>query len=132
MISIGELAKRADCSVPTIRYYEQVGLMPKAGRRTGGHRAYERKDLARLNLIRRCRDCDIPLDRIRELLALGEGGKPCAETSAFFEAQRGAIQARIKALRDLDLSLSLMLGTCDSACGDDGVECLIFDTLEAS
>src|SRR4051812_45086570 len=104
MISIGELARRADCSVPTIRYYEQVGLMPKAGRRSGGHRAYDRADLARLNLIRRCRDCDIPLDLIRDLLRLSEGGKPCAETSAFFEAQRAVIQSRISALRDLDLS----------------------------
>jgi len=132
MISIGELAKRAECSVPTVRYYEQIGLMPKAGRRTGGHRTYDRKDLARLNLIRRCRDCDMPLDRIRDLLALSEGGKPCAETSAFFEAQRIVIQARITALRDLDLSLGLILGACDSACGGAGADCAIFDRLEAS
>lgn len=131
MITIGALAKRADCSVPTIRYYEQIGLMPKAGRRNSGHRVYDRKDLARLTLIRRCRDCDMPLDRIRHLLHLSEGGKPCAETSAFFDAQRVAIQARIAALHDLDLSLSLMLATCESACGERGSECVIFDRLEA-
>jgi len=129
MISIGELARRAACSVPTIRYYEQIGLMPEAQRRSGGHRAYDRADLARLNLIRRCRDCDIPLDRIRDLLALGDGGKPCAETAAFFAAQRTAIQARITALKDLDLSLSLMLGTCETDCGDAGADCMIFERL---
>ena len=132
MISIGELAKRAQCTVPTIRYYEQIGLMPKAQRRNGGHRAYDRKDLARLNLIRRCRDCDMPLDKIRELVALSEGAKPCAETVAFFEEQRKAVQARIAALRELDLSLSLYVDGCKTACLPNNAPCEIYDGLQQS
>lgn len=131
MISIGELAKRAQCTVPTIRYYESIGLLPKAQRREGGHRAYDRADLARLNLIRRCRDCDIPLDRIRELVTLSEGQRPCAETAAFFEAQRAVIQARVQALMDLDLSLSLYLQSCKSGCLPAGDPCQIYDELQA-
>lgn len=131
MISIGELAKRAGCTVPTVRYYESIGLLPRPQRRNGGHRAYDRADLARLNLIRRCRDCDIPLDRIRELVALSEGARPCGETVSFFEDQRRVIQARIEALKDLDLSLSLYLQSCKGACLPSGDPCQIFDQLQA-
>jgi DNA-binding transcriptional MerR regulator len=131
MISIGELAKRTQCTVPTIRYYESIGLLPKAERREGGHRVYDRSDLARLNLIRRCRDCDIPLERIKELVSLSEGSRPCGETAEFFENQRKVIQDRIAALRDLDFSLSLYLDGCKTGCMPSNEPCDIFDKLQA-
>lgn len=129
MITIGELAKRADCTVPTVRYYESIGLMPPAQRREGGHRAYGKADLARLVLIRRCRDFDMPIDRIKELLALEGNGKPCQETVDFFEGQRLAIKARIKALEALDFTLSLYVGRCQSGCLQNDVPCRIYDEI---
>ena len=56
ILTIGALADETRCSIPTIRYYEQVGLMPEANRRPGGHRFYGEPDLKRLTFIRRCRD----------------------------------------------------------------------------
>jgi MerR family copper efflux transcriptional regulator len=132
MISIGELAKRAQCTVPTIRYYEQVGLMPKAQRRDGGHRAYDRRDLARLNLIRRGRDCDMPLEKIKELVSLSEGAKPCVETVEFFVQQRQIIQTRIKALTELDFTLSLYIQSCETTCLTNDAPCGIYDDLQKS
>ncbi len=98
--------------------------------RSGGHRTYGRADLTRLNHIRRCRDCDIPLERIRDLVALSDGGKPCAETAAFFESQRTNIHARIEALKDLDMMLSLQLQSCKAGCMPSGDPCKIFDELQ--
>ena len=132
MISIGELARRAQCTVPTVRYYESIGLLPKAQRRDGGHRAYDRADLARLNLIRRCRECDIPLDRIKELMAYSEGTRPCAETLAFFEEQRKVVQARIAALKELDMSLLLYTQSCRSDCLATDAPCVIYEELAAA
>ncbi len=129
MISIGELAKRAQCSVPTIRYYESVGLLPQAQRREGGHRAYDRKDLGRLILIRRCRDIDMPLDKIKQLLAMEASGKPCQETVDFFTDQRAAIKARIKALEELDFSLSLYVDNCQSKCMQNNTPCQIYEEM---
>jgi DNA-binding transcriptional MerR regulator len=129
MITIGELAKRAACTVPTIRYYESIGLMPPAQRREGGHRAYGRADLARLVLIRRCRDFDMPIDRIKDLLALEATGKPCQETVDFFEAQRQAVKARIKALEELDFTLSLYVNRCRSGCLHGDAPCRIYDEI---
>lgn len=132
MITIGELAKRAQCTVPTIRYYESIGLLPMAQRREGGHRAYGRPDLARLTLIRRCRDFDMPLDKIKDLLALEASGKPCQETFDFFAAQREAIKARIKALEDLDFTLSLYVNNCQSGCMQTDTPCNIYKDMAAS
>ena len=129
MISIGELARRAQCSVPTIRYYESVGLLPDAMRRESGRRVYDRKDLGRLILIRRCRDIDMSLDKIRALLRMEASGKPCQETADFFTQQRMAIKARIQALQDLDFTLSLYVDNCQSGCMQDNVPCQIYDEL---
>lgn len=132
MITIGELAKRAQCTVPTIRYYESIGLLPMAQRREGGHRAYGRPDLARLTLIRRCRDFDMPLDKIKDLLALEASGKPCQETFDFFSAQREAIKTRIKALEELDFTLSLYVSNCQSGCMQNDTPCNIYQDMAAS
>lgn len=131
MISIGNLAKRANCTVPTIRYYEKIGLLPKAARREGGHRAYGRADLARLNLIRRCRDCDISLDSIRALIAHSEGGRSCVETFDFFDLHRKFVRARITSLQELDMSLSLYLQSCTEGCMATNAPCGIYDELQA-
>ena len=130
MISIGELAKRANCTVPTIRYYESIGLLPKPQRRDGGHRAYDRSDLARLNLIRRCRDADIPIDRIKSLVMFSLTGKPCMETAAFFSEQRDIVRVRIAALKELELSLSLYVQSCEADCMPSGAPCAIYKDLE--
>jgi DNA-binding transcriptional MerR regulator len=56
--------------VPTIRYYEQIGLLPKAARRLGGHRLYGEADRRRLTFIRRCRAFGFPIEEVRKLAAL--------------------------------------------------------------
>jgi MerR family transcriptional regulator, copper efflux regulator len=131
MFTIGVLARKAQCSVPTVRFYEAQGLMPPAERREGGHRVYGRSDLARLVMIRRLRDLDVPLDRIKALLILESNGKPCAETLAFFQEQRDAIRQRIEALRDLDLTLSLHMANCQSGCLPAEEPCGLFSALSA-
>lgn len=55
-VSIGELAKAASTKVVTIRYYEQVGLLPPPPRTPGNYRTYDRGHVSRLRFIRRCRD----------------------------------------------------------------------------
>ena len=84
--SIGEAAKAAGLSVKTIRYYEQIGLVPKAPRhdrfaRTGGNRFYGEEEIGRLKFIHHARMLDLSLDDIRQLLGVVEengcpGGGP--------------------------------------------------------
>jgi len=66
---IGVLAERTGTSVPTIRYYEEIGLLRQVARR-GGQRIYDHEDAHRLAFIRRCRDFDFSIPEIRSLLSL--------------------------------------------------------------
>jgi DNA-binding transcriptional MerR regulator len=55
-LRIGALARRTGTTAPTIRYYEEIGLLHRAGRHSGGHRVYSEEDVRRLFFIRRCRE----------------------------------------------------------------------------
>jgi MerR family transcriptional regulator, copper efflux regulator len=63
--TIGQLAQDSGCSVPTIRYYEQEGLLARALRGAIGHRRYRDQDLQRLVFIQRCRDFAFPLEQVK-------------------------------------------------------------------
>ncbi|WP_354687858.1 MerR family transcriptional regulator, partial [Cupriavidus necator] len=60
-IRIGELAKRTDCEIVTIRYYEKEGLLPEPARSSGNFRLYGDVHVERLQLIRHCRSLDMTL-----------------------------------------------------------------------
>lgn len=106
--------------------------MPLPKRREAGHRAYGRSDLARVTLIRRCRNFDIPLDKIKDLMALEASGKPSQETMDFFAVQREAIKIRIKALEELDFTLALYVSNCQSGCMQNDTPCNIYQDMAAS
>lgn len=133
-ISIGELSARADCTVPTIRYYEQIGLMPKPSRGANGHRCYRDDDLKRLTFIRRCRDFGFPIDRVRDLAGLfTDGGRACVEVRDLASEQLGQVRARLAELRQLEASLASLVSSCNAACvGGTTSECVILGDLLAS
>jgi len=98
-LSIGVLAEETGCKVPTIRYYEKIGLMPAPIRTEGNQRRYGPAHVGRLGFIRHARELGFPLDRIREILALGD--KPersCAEVDRIARDQLAAVEARIARL----------------------------------
>ncbi len=69
-LRIGALAERAGTNAPTIRYYEEIGLLRPADRQAGGQRAYGEEDVRRLAFIRRCRDFGFSIEQVRSLVAL--------------------------------------------------------------
>ena len=71
-MKIGELARRCDVNIDTIRYYERQGLLPEPNRLASGYRRYLPPDIARLNFVRRAKRLGFTLDEIRELLALSD------------------------------------------------------------
>ena len=72
MFGIGELASRSGVGVDALRYYERIGLMPRAQRSSGGQRRYADVDLARLRFIRRAQAMNFSLAEIADLLSLRE------------------------------------------------------------
>lgn len=115
MLSIGALAKRTGTKVQTIRYYENIGLMPSPERTEGGQRRYSTAALDRLAFIRHARDLGFGLDAIRELLDLSDRpDRPCADVDTIARKHLEDVQRRIARLETLRLELGRMLAECDA------------------
>ena len=113
MYSIGQLSRRTGVKVPTIRYYEQIGIVDEPGRTEGNQRRYSQSDLNRLTFVRHARDLGLPLGAIRELVALGEHPeRSCAEADRIAAEQLAEVQARIRQLRRLEAELQRMAAGC--------------------
>jgi DNA-binding transcriptional MerR regulator len=69
-LRIGALAEHTGTSAPTIRYYEEIGLLRAAPRQAGNQRVYGRDDVERLTFIRRCREFDFSIEQVRTLVGL--------------------------------------------------------------
>ena len=111
--SIGDLSRRTGVKVPTIRYYEEVGLMPAPRRTDGGQRRYGGAEVARLNFIRHARELGFEVEAIRELLTLtSHPDRPCAEVDALTRRHVSDVERRIGQLVALRGELQRMLTEC--------------------
>lgn len=127
MLTIGTLAKRTGTKVQTIRYYEQIGLMPEPGRTEGGQRRYGDAGLDRLAFIRHSRELGFSLKAIRELLDLSDSPeRSCAQIDAVAQRQLHEVEARIARLEALRIELRRMLSECSA---DRVADCRILEVL---
>lgn len=112
-LSIGDLARRTGVKVPTIRYYEQIGLLPSPPRTEGGQRRYGEDELKRLRFIRHARDLAFDVEDIRQLLALSETPQSsCHEADSIAIRHLGEITERIRQLEALRDELARMVEEC--------------------
>lgn len=131
VFSIGALAEAAAVSPPTIRYYEEIKLIPPARRSAAGHRHYTREDVDRLTFIRRCRNFGFGIDQIRLLSSLAlSPDKDCVEVRDIAAEHLAAVQAKVAELRSLEQQLQQFVETCDAACcGGPGRDCVALAEL---
>ncbi len=126
-LTIGRLAARAGCKVQTIRYYEQIGLLPPPARTAGKHRIYERNHLERLAFIRHARELGFTLAAVRELLALSdEPDRPCEEVDRVARTHSHEVERRIARLFGLKAELERMILSCT---GGRIAECRVVEAL---
>ena len=124
---IGALAKESAVNIETIRYYEKIGVMPKAPRSAGGYRLYAPEHLERLTFIRRGRELGFSLDELRELLRLVDGGTcTCAEVRALTLDHVVSIREKIADLKRLERVMTLVASQCS---GRKIPDCPIIDAL---
>jgi DNA-binding transcriptional MerR regulator len=111
--SIGKLAALAGVKVPTIRFYEQIGIMPAPERTPSDRRVYDDAALRRLSFVRHARDLGFDLDSIRSLLDLAdEPERPCSEANAIAERHLAVVMGKIARLKALQAELSRMTAEC--------------------
>lgn len=105
-VQIGDVAERTGLSLRTIRWYEEVGLVPPSARTSGGFRLYTEADIERLELVKRMKPLDFTLEEMRDLLTtvdqLDDPATPAAQQSALRERlvmYRELADQRVEALR---------------------------------
>lgn len=127
MYSIGEISRQAGVKVPTIRYYEGIGILAHAGRTAGNQRRYDGRALERLKFIRHARDLGFSLGDIRALIDLDDRpGHPCSEATDIAERQLAAVRDRITRLQKLEMELNRIATACD---GQSSETCKVLHAL---
>ena len=118
--AIGTLSKRTGCKVETIRYYEQVGLLPAPGRSAGGYRLYGTVHLKRLTFIRRARALGFSIEEVRTLLRLAdERERSCARARVLAAGHLDDVRAKIADLKSMERVLGKTVARCASGNGSD-------------
>ena len=113
MFTIGDLSRRTGVKVPTIRYYEQIGLLPQAPRTEGNRRLYGKAQVDRLNFIRHSRALGFEIDDIRELLTMAaQPQSSCHQVDSIANNHLIEIDRRIASLTALKAELSRMVDEC--------------------
>ena len=111
--TIGDAARHSGVKVPTIRYYEEIGLLPQPQRSEANRRFYEAKDLQRLRFIRHARELGFDIEAIRTLLTLQDDpDQPCAIADTIAKARLADVEQRIQSLMALKRELETMIEGC--------------------
>ena len=130
-IGIGDLAKATGTKVVTVRYYEQIGLLPVPSRTAGNYRIYSNEHRRRLRFIRRCRGLGFALDQIRDLLRLSSRrDEECAEVDRITAQHLIEIEQKIADLKRLAKELRRL----NNCCQGKGIiaDCRIIEALSPS
>lgn len=127
VFTIGKLAKLTHCKIPTIRYYEEIAILPEAGRSEGNQRRYNDSHLQRLNFILHCRALGFNLDEIRQLIHL----QTCSahdphEAHLIAQKHLKDVLLKIQRLQSLADELQSVVNSCSS---DSAHQCNILSVL---
>ena len=126
-LSIGKASDHSGVKVPTIRYYEQIGLLPAPSRTDGNRRFYDEADLRRLTFIRHARELGFEIEAIRTLLTLQD--KPdqsCASADVVARARLADVNQRLASLSALKAELERMVLGCSHG---KVAECRVIEVL---
>jgi DNA-binding transcriptional MerR regulator len=112
-VPIGEAARHSGVKVPTIRYYEQIGLLAAPQRLDNNRRLYGSSDLRRLAFIRHSRELGFDIDAIRTLVSLQDNpSQPCATADIIAKSRLAEVEQRIRSLIALKAELETMIEGC--------------------
>lgn len=115
--AIGALSQHCGCNIETIRYYERIGLIPRAERR-GRYRIYSGTDIDRLRFIKRARGLGFAIEEIRALLELSESASAASKPSCLNARQIAfsnliAVRSRLDDLQRMEAALTNAIEACD-------------------
>lgn len=125
--SIGQMARISNSKVQTIRYYEQIGLLPEPERTPGNQRIYRQVQLDRLGFIRHSRELGFSLEQIKEMLTLSDDpGQSCETVDQIAGRHLQEVESRIARLQSMRKELRRMISQCS---GNKVADCRIIQAL---
>lgn len=126
-LTIGKLAAAADVKVPTIRFYEQIGLLPEPVRTESDRRIYDHAAVRRLAFIKHARQLGFPIEAIRTLLDLSDHPeRSCDDADILAQEQLTSVETKIAQLEALRSELRRMVAAgCQGIAGD----CRVIEAL---
>lgn len=126
-MTVGRTARLADVGIPTMRFYERAGLLPKAKRTAANYRLYPADAVARIRFIRRAQHLGFTLKEIKSLLELRVSPKSgCSDVRRLAGEKVTDIEARIRSLQKMRKALLKLAEQCDAGRGDPGCPLLKF------
>ena len=129
-MNIGQASSASGVSTKMIRYYEEIGLVPRAARRDSGYRDYGESDIHRLAFIRRARDLGFTVEQIGDLLGLwSDRSRASADVKALALGQVEALRQKMAEIQGMITTLEGLARTCH---GDERPDCPIIEGLSAS
>lgn len=127
LLNIGEAAQTSGVSAKMIRHYEDIGLIPKAGRTGSGYRVYRQPDVHRLRFVRRARDLGFPMKEIEALLGLwNDRRRASSEVKRLTTKHIADLDRKITELQAMRRTLAELSRHCH---GDHRPDCPILDDL---
>lgn len=107
---IGELARSAGVSADTLRYYERLGLLPRAQRSHGGYRLFDRSAADRIAFIRKAQVLGLTLEEVREVLRIAaDGTAPCEHVRTALSRRLREVDTHLEELQSLRRTLARAL-----------------------
>ncbi len=129
LLSIGELAREANVSVHTVRFYESKGLLSETSRTPVGHRQYDGQAVKQLAFISRAKNLGFTLREIQDLLELSTVDRDgCGRVEETAGRTNKRIEIQVAELQRMKGALNKLVGACQT--GESTSECPIIEALE--
>ena len=127
-MNIGKVSKASGVTAKMIRYYEQIGLIPAAGRNNAGYRSYSVNDVERLKFIKRSRELGFSVAEISDLLDLWNNrSRQSADVKRLAQGHIEKLEERINDLQQMANTLKDLIDCC---AGDNRPDCPILEGLQ--
>lgn len=116
-MSIGQAAEKSGCTIATVRFYEEAGLMRRVDRTASGRRVYGWPEIHRLRFIRRSRDLGFSVEDVRALLGVTDKPSPdCLAVRDMAVAHIDRLKMMRAKIEAMELSLTSLADACNEVC----------------